>query len=128
MGLFKTKSPTQAQINQADALLETELTIDLQLRMNATCSKICNDTIHERKSVDDKKENEKYLNQAEQRCLDVCTWKYMTAQKSTLAYVNEEIKNNMSAKGLNMEEEVRKHAKAMGKVEQNLVRKWRKFA
>lgn len=66
-------------MNQAqfEAQLDSDLTLDLNARMVATCQRLCMDSYSDRPS----------LNEPESYCLDNCASKYLTSQKLALKEV-----------------------------------------
>ena len=92
--------------------LDEELSLDIASRMQSTCYRLCTENVYRPNLKNPELSNSqsseglhssKKLGDDETACLDNCAFKYLTAQRRALEYVNEITNANMAKSQENAE-------------------------
>ena len=92
--------------------LDEELSLDIASRMQSTCYRLCTENVYRPNLKNPELSNSqsseglhssKKLGDDENACLDNCAFKYLTAQRRALEYVNEITNANMAKSQENAE-------------------------
>merc|ERR1712110_837088 len=94
---------TEMDIIREQEKLDEELSLDIASRMQSTCYRLCTENVYRpnfknlvlSNSQSGEIHTDKKLKVDEKDCLDNCAFKYLTAQRYALEYVNKVTQENM---------------------------------